>query len=72
MILGRRAYDRKNNLIHDGMGNLLYHAGTNIILQSTTNKTQKYIPANSNPKSTTYQISCIAFNKKKNLLAIAT
>jgi hypothetical protein len=72
MVLGRRAYDRKNNLIHDGMDNLLYHVGTSIVIENISNKNQKYIPSNSNCNSPSYQISCISFNKKKNLLAIAT
>ena len=72
MILGRRAYDRRNNLIHDGMGSLIFHVGTNIVLQSTLNKRQQYIPISPNPKAATYQISYISFNLKKGLLAVAT
>ena len=54
------------------MGNLIFNVGTNIILQSIATNKQKYIPANPQPNSSTYQISCIAFNLKNGLLAIST
>lgn len=54
------------------MGNLLFHVGTNIVLQSVSTHKQKYIPANPDQESSTYQISCISFNERKGLLAVST
>ena len=32
-VFGRRAFDRRNNLFHDGLKSLVYTLGPNIIMQ---------------------------------------
>lgn len=60
--IGRRAFDRRNNLFHDGRNNLVYTLGTNIILQNDDDPTkQQLIAVDPDKYSHCPQISCISF-----------
>lgn len=69
-VFGRRAFDRRSNLYHDGLNNLIYTLGPNIILQDDANPTkQQVIPVDPDEYSTSPQISCISFQNSQLIAA---
>lgn len=71
-VIGRRAYDRMNNVfVHQE--NLIYTLGPNLILQNIVEPfIQKLIPSDPNPLSHNPQISAIHMKKHSNILLLAT
>lgn len=71
-VIGRRAYDRMNNLFtHQDY--LIYTLGPNLILQHIMDPfMQKLLPSDPNPLSHNPQISTIHMKKHSNILILAT
>ena len=60
-------------MFFDGICNLVFHVGTNAILQNTSVASeQKYISVSAEPNASTYQISCLAVSKVGGLLAVSS
>jgi hypothetical protein len=71
-VIGRRAYDRVNNIFAN-KDNLIYTLGPNLIIQNIIDTfSQKIFPSDPNRLSYNPQISTIHMKPNSNILILAT
>ena len=71
-MVGRRAYDRCNNIFIN-QDNLLYTLGPNLLIQNIIDSfAQKVLPSDPNNFSYSPQISAVHMKPNSNILILAT
>eukprot|EP01022_Parablepharisma_sp_SALTPOND_P016773 TRINITY_DN2537_c0_g1_i1.p1 TRINITY_DN2537_c0_g1~~TRINITY_DN2537_c0_g1_i1.p1 ORF type:complete len:1738 (+),score=108.49 TRINITY_DN2537_c0_g1_i1:2814-8027(+) len=84
-VFGRRAYDRRNNLLLDYMQRVVYHAGTMLVMinegqrdeyalsKRLLQRFQKTLPSTRNVAAfTSPEISCMCTNNDHHMIALGT
>jgi hypothetical protein len=83
-IIGRKAYNKLNNLFYDYDENIIYLAGCNLVITNPREEEiktndddeyhlkQEFIKLDQNPNSTNPEISCFSLSKDKKFLVAGT